>query len=302
MTSEPASIARQAVMPLSAIAMAALIHVLWGANTVAVKLGLEAVPPLWSGFVRFVIGLICVVTWARMSGLPMWPLAHEWRPLMVLSGMFTVQVGVMNWGFGLTSGIMGTILLSTFPLWAVLFGRWLMPDERLGRYQLAGLAIAFAGALLVLTRNTDIGQLSLGDLGNVIVIIAAALLGLRVAYAGRLVRGIDPVRITIWMMALSLPAFVIGGSLTETIAWDQLGWRPVLGLLYQGVVIAGFCFSVNYWLMRRYNPAVIASFGFSEPISGVLVSAWLLGETLSWSIAGGAAAVGLGLLLLTRKG
>jgi len=153
----------------------------------------------------------------------------------------------------------------------------------------------------VLLGDADLAGLQVSDLGNLIVIVSAALLGLRIAFAGRLLSSIDPVRVTIWMMLFSLPVFALGGALSETIAWQRLDWRPVLALLYQGVIIAGFCFSVNYVLMRRYNPSVIASFGFLEPISGVLASAWLLGELLSWSLASGAAAVGLGLLLITRR-
>jgi len=293
--------ARAVSLPLSAIALAALLHALWGANAVAVKIGLEAVPPLWSGFVRFVIGVVCVLAWAHVARLPLWPRRHEWRPLLLLSAMFTLQIAVMNWGFGMTSGIMSSILLSTFPLWAVLFGLFLLPGQRLNLQQLLGLLVAFSGAALVLLGDADLASLQVSDLGNLIVIISAALLGLRIAFAGRLLSSIDPVRVTIWMMLFSLPVFALGGALSETIAWERLDWRPVLALLYQGVIIAGFCFSVNYVLMRRYNPAVIASFGFLEPISGVLASAWLLGELLSWSLASGAVAVGLGLLLITRR-
>jgi len=136
--------ARAVSLPLSAIALAALLHVLWGANAVAVKIGLEAVPPLWSGFVRFVIGVICVLAWARLARLPLWPHRNEWRPLLLLSAMFTLQIAVMNWGFGMTSGIMSSILLSTFPLWAVLFGLFLLPGQRLNLQQLLGLMVAFS--------------------------------------------------------------------------------------------------------------------------------------------------------------
>jgi len=298
---QPAVSARAAIMPLSAIALTVLIHVFWGANAVAVKVGLVAVPPLWSGFFRFAIGVLCVLLWARLAHLPVWPRRHEWRPLAVLSLMFTVQIAIMNWGFGMTSGIMSTILLSTFPLWAALFALWLIPDQRLNWHQAAGLLVAFAGAALVVAGDADLGQLGLTDIGNLVVIVSAALLGLRIAFAGRIVTTIDPARLTVWMMLFSLPVFALGGALTESIAWERLDWRPVLALLYQGVIVAGFCFSVNYVLMRRYNPAIIASYGFLEPISGVLASAWILGELLSWWLAAGAAAVGLGLLLITRR-
>jgi drug/metabolite transporter (DMT)-like permease len=293
---------RSGNMPLRAIALAAVVHTLWGVNPVAVKIGLEAVPPLTSGFVRFAIGIICVAVWARLAGWRIWPTTGEWRLLAILSALFAVQIASMNYGFGMTSGVMSSILLATHPLWAALFAVWLIPGERLGPGQVAGLATAFFGAALVLARDTDFADLQLTDLGNFIVLTSACLLGLRLAFAGRLVRSIDPVRVTMWMMALALPVFAIAGAGLETVRWELLWWRPAAALFFQGAVIAGFGFMVNYLLMQRFNPGVVVSFGFIAPISGVLSSAWLLGETLTWIVAAGSAAVGLGLFLITRRG
>ncbi|MGH8722504.1 MAG: EamA family transporter, partial [Burkholderiales bacterium] len=54
------------------------IHTLWGGNPVAVKLGLEAFPPLWSGFLRFALGCVCVYAWARVARIPIRPERDEW--------------------------------------------------------------------------------------------------------------------------------------------------------------------------------------------------------------------------------
>lgn len=293
--------AEQGALPAAAIAMAVFLYVLWGGNTVAVKLGLEAVPPLYTGFFRFAIGTVCVAAWGRLMGIRLLPRRNEWRPLAGLSILFTVQIGSMNWGFGMTSGMMGVILLSTFTFWAAFFSRFILPGHRLSRGQILGMVTAFSGVLIAMLRNFDPAALELADIGNLIVLASGALLGLRMAVAGRLLRIIDPVRVTLWMMLFSLPVFAIGGGLSETIAWERLLWMPLFGLLYQGVVVAGFCFSASYMLMQRYNPSVIVSFGFIEPISGVLVAALILSETLSWHIGAAAVAVGLGLTLVTRR-
>jgi len=46
---------------------------------------------------------------------------------------------------------------------------------------------------------------------------------------------------------------------------------------------------------------VMISFGFISPISGVLLSALLLGDALTWDLAAGTALVGIGLIILARR-
>jgi drug/metabolite transporter (DMT)-like permease len=58
---------------------------------------------------------------------------------------------------------------------------------------------------------------------------------------------------------------------------------------------------VNAWLIKRYSPSVMVSFGFVSPVSGVALSAWLLGDALTWDLAVGTVAVGIGLIILTLR-
>lgn len=289
-------------LPLQAIFVAVVIHSLWGGNPIAVKLGLEAFPPMWSGFIRFVIGVLCVFAWASLRGIRLRPTAAEWPRLFWVSLLFTVQIGLMNLGFDRTTGALSVILISTYPLWGALLSPLMVPGDRLTASRITGLAIAFAGTALVLARGEGVDVWSIAGLGNLIVIASAFLLGLRMAFSARVLRGLDNVLLTLWQMLLSLPFFLAGALLFEDIAWDRFGWRPALGMLYQGVVIAGFGFTINHWLLKRYDTSVIVGFGFVSPVCGVLAAAWLLGETLTWSIAAGAAAVGVGLVFVTRGG
>lgn len=120
-------------------------------------------------------------------------------------------------------------------------------------------------------------------------------------FTARLVSNIEPARVVLWQMLLSLGGFALGAIWWEEIVWREVGWIPVGALLYQGAVIAGLAFMVNAWLIKRYSPTVVVSFGFISPVSGVLLSAMLLGDPLTWDLAAGTVAVGIGLVILTRR-
>ena len=75
----------------------------------------------------------------------------------------------------------------------------------------------------------------------------------------------------------------------------------VAGILDQGVVIAGLAFTVSFWLIRRYTPSVMISFNFVSPVAGVLLGMAILGERLTWGLAGGRALVALGHALIARR-
>lgn len=291
-------------IPARAVFAALAIHTLWGANPVAVKLGLEAFPPLWSGFLRFALGCLCVYAWARYARIPIRPERGEWPALLAIGVLFTIQIALMNIGFGATTAMNGAVLIATNPLFGVLFAHFLVPGDRVGPARAAGVAIAFGGVALVLggaaPADPVAGTWGAGA-GDWIVLASAGLLGLRLAFSGRLLRRVNEVRLTFWPMMVSLPLFAAGALAWEEIRWEQIGAAPVAGILYQGIVVAGLAFTVNFYLMRRYSPSVMISFNFVAPVAGVLLGMAILGERLSAGLLGGMALVAVGLVLITRR-
>jgi drug/metabolite transporter (DMT)-like permease len=288
-------------VPAHAILIAIAIHILWGGNPVAVKFSLHVFPPLWTAFFRFLIGVVCVCVWARLNGLQIWPQRHEWRPLMLICVIFTVQIGLMNIGYAHTNASMGAVLIATNPLFAAVFVHFLVDNDRLTVQRSIGLGVAMLGTAVCLLQDAEPGSLNIGAIGNWIVLASAALLGLRLSVIARVVREVHETRVAVWQMLLSLPLFACGGLMFETIAWQNIGWAPIAGIVYQGVVVAGLSFTVLYWLMRRYTPSVIMGFNFLSPVAGVLLAVWLLDEPFSVLLMLGMMLVAAGLVLISRR-
>jgi len=290
------------VIPLPAIVAAVVIHILWGANPVAVKIGLEAFPVFWSAFLRFTLALICVFAWAKYKRIRLMPSRAEWRPLSILAAVFWIQIWSMNKGFDMSSGAISSVLLGTHPLFAAVFAHFWITGDKLRTGRVVGLVVAFSGTALIMSRG---GGMSAGDfsmIGAGVVVFSSMLLGMRLIMAGAMVRKMDPIRVVFWQMLLSLTPFLIGAVAFEQIVWERMSWAPLAGIAYQGVIIAGLGFAISFELMKRYSPATMVSFGFIAPISGVTLSMLVLGDPMTWTIAIGTACVGLGLILIARRG
>lgn len=288
-------------IPLRAALLAICVHMLWGGNTVGAKFGLEMLGPMWSAFVRFVLGIICVAIFARFAGERLWPTPSELKPIAWVGAFFTLQIATMNIGIDLSTGSMSSVLIATNPLFAALFAHWLLPGSRLTPTRVTGLVLAFAGAALVLLLGTGQIEFSLTGIGNLICIFSAWILGIRLIMSAKALKSIAPMRLAVWQMIVSLPVFAVLGFAFETVNVDAIGWKPIAGLVYQGVVVAGIGFTASFWLIQRYQPTVMMSFNFVSPISGVILSWWLLGDDITVWLLAGMALVAAGLVLIARK-
>jgi drug/metabolite transporter (DMT)-like permease len=273
-----------------------LTSVFWGANTVAIKLGLADAPPLRLASMRFVVGGAAVAIWAgatgRLRGLRV--ARDEWRPMLMLALIFTAQIGSMNIGTSLTSAAHASILLNLYSVHTVVLSHFLIPGDRLTARRVAGVVIAYAGIVVLFAGQAGGGAASL--LGDAIVFVSAFLLAERLVYLARAVQQLDPVKLLLSQAAVGVTLFMLGSALTETMPTT---WTPRLvgSIAYQGVLIAGFNFVVNLWLLQRYRPSSLVPFFLTQPLFGVVAAALLTGDPLTWEllIAGVAVAIGMGL-------
>ena len=293
--------------PLKAIdargaALALVLSVLWGANPVAIKLGLEDTPPIRLACMRFVLGGAVIVAWAwatgRLRGLNV--ARDEWRPLLVLGVLFTAQIVSMNVGTALTSAAHAAVLLNLYAVHTVVLAHFLIPDDRLTTRRLAGVLIAYAGSLVLFGRQVGTGSPTV--LGDLVMFASGLILGERTVYLARAVHRLDAVKLLLAQAALGTAVFLALSAVFEAqpTRWT---WRLAGSLVYQGVVIAGFNFVANLWLLGRYRPSALATFFLTQPIFGVAAATLVAGERLTADlfVASAAVAVGIGLVNTARR-
>jgi drug/metabolite transporter (DMT)-like permease len=279
--------------------LALLTSVFWGANTVAIKLGLADAPPLRLAWMRFVVGGAAIALWAwatgRLAGLRVAP--SEWRPMLVLALIFTAQIGTMNIGTSLTSAAHASILLNLYSVHTVVLSHFLIPGDRLTVRRVSGVVIAYIGIVILFAGQQGGGTASL--VGDALVFLSAFLLAERLVYLARALQQLDPVKLLLSQAAVGSALFMLGSALTEPAPTVWTG-RLVASIAYQGVLIAGFNFVVNLWLLQRYRPSSLVPFFLTQPLFGVVAAALLTGDPLTRELLVACVAVAIGMGLTTR--
>ena len=160
-------------MPRIVYVYLAVIVVTWAGNWPLMRLALDEVPPMQFVLLRLVGTLALLAPALLLSGSPLLPVRGE-RLGLLWVGQLQVAAFLICSIIGLAMVPPGRaiVLAYTMPLWAVPIGLWLWP-EPLGRVQLAGAAVGFAG--LVLFMNPGLVDWSNGRtlLGNAFLLFAA---------------------------------------------------------------------------------------------------------------------------------
>ena len=284
---------------LKGAALAMLVSILWGANPVAIKIGLVDAPPLRLAWMRFLIGGAVITLWAwaggRLAGFRIE--RGEWRPLIFLGLLFTLQIGMMNVGTSLTSAAHSAILLNLYAVHTVVLAHFLIPGDRLSVKKVTGVLVAYSGIVLLFARQVTRDAPTLP--GDVIMVVSGFILAERTVYLARAVQHLDAVKLLLAQAAIGTALLVLISLLFEP-APTRFTASLAASLVYQGVVISGFNFIVNLWLLRRYRPSALAAFFLTQPLFGVVAAALVTGDPLTLELLVASVAVALGIGLTSR--
>ncbi len=253
---------------------------------------------------RFVLGMVVVLAWAIITRQSFRVARSELWPLCILGVLFSVQTAFMNLGqYNTTAGHTG-VLITTFPLWAGVFAHFLIPNDRLSKRRVIGAVIAYMGAAALFVRSIFGGDDAIDALnpwlGDLLIMCSAVLLGLRQVYLSQLGQNITLVKLLMAQGIFGSATFLIGSFIFET---DPVRMTTVLAtsLFYQGVIIAGFAFLAQTWLLSNYLPSRVTLISLTSPIVTAILSWLILGESIGPELWIGAALVVTGSYIAQSK-
>ena len=213
----------------------------------------------------------------------------------------------MNIGLVRTGAGTAAVLIATHPLFAALLAHRFIAGDGLTLRRSVGLGVAFAGtAYLMLAPDAQVSSgltsTTWSPLDSTLVLISGALLGARFVLTARLLKEREPALVITWQMLLSLPFFLTGARVYEPLeTWKPITSPALLGLAYQGIIVAGLGFMTVAYLLKRFSASTTVSFGFVTPISGVALGALFLDEPFTLALGVALIAVAFGLVLVARR-
>ncbi len=288
-------------LDLRGATLALILAALWGANPVAIKIGLADTPPLRLAWMRFLLGGLAILAYARWTshGGVFHVRRGEWRVIWSLGLLLALQIGSMNIGIARTTAAHASLLVNSYAVHTVVLAHFMIPGDRLTASKLGGIAVAYLGIVVLFARDFSFQSGTL--VGDLIVSASAVLLGERTIYLSRAVQKLDPIKLLVFQSAIGSACFFLVSL------WLEAGQPthytlPLAGsLFYQGAVVTGFNFITYSYLLQVYRPSALAAWSLTTPIFGVLISAVITGDRLTPPLLFATLMVAAGIGLTTRR-
>lgn len=271
--------------------LALVVVVAWGVNFVVIRVGLDGVPPMLLGALRFTLAALPAVFFVRRPQLPWrWLLAYG---LTISFGQFAFLFTAMY--VGMPAGL-ASLVLQAQAFFTLIFAA-VFQGERFRAQNVMGLLIAAAGIAAI------------GSQGGHTVTVAGFVLTLCAAISWafgnvitRKVGKVDLVGLVVWSSLIPpLPFLALSywfeGPQRMGAALSGLGASSIFAVAYLAFVATLLGYSLWSRLLSRYPAGQVAPFSLLVPIVGLASAALMLGERFSAVQMAGAVLVMVGLLV-----
>jgi drug/metabolite transporter (DMT)-like permease len=279
-----------------------LLALVWGASFMFIKVELDAgIAPLHIALLRCAFGAAALLVMLAFTRDRLPRDRRLYLHLLVLAALMNaVPFVLFAYGETEVSSLLAGIFNSLTPLMTLLFSLVVLPDEPPTPERIAGIAVGFAGVLIVLAPWEGIGGGSL--LGALACIGAATCYGLAFPYLRRHLSGRPETAV-----AMSTVQVGLGGLLLLPVAPlaalpDEVpGVAAWLSILALGALGTGVAYVLNFNVMRSAGAQIGSMVTYLVPVFAVLFGVTILSEPLSWHEPAGGALIIAGVALAQRR-
>jgi drug/metabolite transporter (DMT)-like permease len=273
--------------------------ILFGANTVAVKISLTGFGVFTTAGLRFGIAAVVISLWAACTGKPLAITRRQARQLAPLGVIFLFQLALFNSGQNLTTASHGTLISNVLPFVVMILAHFFIPGETIILQKVVGLVLGFTGVVMLFIDSIVItGDALHGDL---LILSAVLVWACNAVYVKKIIAGFHPLQITLYPMLMTVPIFFLCGYFFDGEMVKSFSVPAVQALLYQALVTASFGFVAWNTLIAKYGATSLHSFVFIMPVSGVFLGVVMLGEPITASLVTAILLVTTGLLVVNRR-
>jgi drug/metabolite transporter (DMT)-like permease len=286
--------------PTLAWAAWATICVVWGTTYLAIRVALETVPVTLVAGLRWMAAGLILAAFAAATGRRL-PGPAFWPGLALLGFLMNViGNGLVVWAEQYVASGLTAVIIASVPFWTVGIEAALPRGERLRAGTLAGLALGFAGIIVLVWPEVWSGGERGRELIAGIVAIQVACLGwaLGTAYTRRHPSSSDPLAAATVQMLLS--GVMLLGLASAAGEWEALHFSPrsLAAMIYLTVAGSTIAYTAYVYAIQHLPISTVSLYAYINPIIAVLLGALLLAEPLTARIAVAAALVLAGIAVV----
>lgn len=278
------------------------LALIWSSSYLAIKLGIQSIPPLSLVAIRMIIGTSILLIILRLCSLT---LPNDLRScgILLVSGLMgnIVPFSLISYGeIHIDSGL-AALLMGIAPVVTVLLAPLIHPDEVLSPKIIAGITIGFLG-LIVLIGPDALHGLGTHVTGQLAVFGAALCYAFTTLFTRKYAKLPALVMASgsmlIGTVIIVTAAFIVEAPLQNGLMLDQ----SMLAALYLGVFPTALATLIYFHLVPKIGAARMSQVNFVVPVAGALIGVVFLHEAISPNMIVALVLILVAVFLVTFRG
>ena len=265
------------------LAAFAAVYVLWGSTYLAIRFGVETIPPFLLAGTRHLTAGILLYVWLRSRGAARPDRVH-WKSAFAVGGLMLLGGnGLVTWAEQRVPSGIAALIVASVPIWMNVFEA-IERRRRPGPVLIAGLVLGIAGIALLVAPAGLGGRAHVDPLGALALLAAALCWSFGSLYARR----------------APLPSATLTATAMEMIGGGTLLWvvglvagegarlhvaavsgKSALSLGYLVVFGSLLGFTAYVWLLKSTTAARVSTYAYVNPVVAVALGALLAGERIT---------------------
>lgn len=274
------------------------VSLFWGTTYLAIRIGVESLPPaLFAGF-RFAIAGIIVFIFLILRGHPI-PNRRELLDIVIVGiALLAVANGTVVWAEQWVPSGLAALIVATVPFWMVGFEAALPTGDTLNLRKVCGILIGFAGLVFLLGPDLK-GSLDSAYLKGILAIFFAPCSWA----AGSIYSQYRKIK-THPMMAAAIQMLVAGTILILVGAvfgeFQQFNYNPrgLAALAYLVVFGSIVGYGSYIYALGKLPASKVSMYAYINPVIAVVLGWLVLDERLDWMVATATTVVLFGVVLV----
>ncbi len=273
---------------LNVVIAFAIVYVVWGSTYFFIQSALKGFPPMLLGATRFILAALIMMAWSIARGE--FVFNKQAAKVAAVSGIMLLFVGngVVIWVEQFLPSAMVAIIISSTPIWFVLFDKPKWRENFTSGSTIAGLIIGFVGVLLLFSEKIfDLAE-TVGHLREIIgmmMVVGGAMSWAAGSLYSKYNANNVPASIntTFQMLAaglMFLPLAIFSGELNNfRLSQVSVGaWLSLVYLVFAGSITG---FSAYVWLLKVKPATQVSTYAYVNPIVAVLLGVLFASEKIS---------------------
>jgi drug/metabolite transporter (DMT)-like permease len=294
---------RSASRPRVLVAFAA-VYLLWGSTYLAIRFGVETIPPFIMAGLRHLTAGLLLFAWLRVRGAR-WPEWRHWKSAALIGGLMLLGGnGLVSWAEQRVPSGLAALIVASVPIWMTALDG-VLHRERPHGVVIVGLAVGLGGIALLVAPGRFAGGSHVDPLGAAALLTAALLWAIGSLWSRRVPLPSSTLLATaLEMIAGGVILFAAAGLTGEWAGFSfaAVSTRSLIALGY--LVVAGSLlgFSAYIFLLGATTPARVSTYAYVNPVVAVFLGWAVAGEAITPRILIAAVVILGAVALIIRHG